>query len=103
MRFKLKEEETVLADVAANLLRGIEGVGGRLKVTSLRILFEPHAINFQRDPVEIALDQVSAVRVRRTWKVVPNGLLVLTNDGTGYKFVVWRRGWLKRVIDDCLS
>jgi hypothetical protein len=38
--------EEILADVGANLFRGIEAVGGRLEITNRRILFEPHFFNF---------------------------------------------------------
>jgi hypothetical protein len=46
-------DEEILADVAANFFRGIEGVGGRLKITSHRVLFEANEINLQEQPGDI--------------------------------------------------
>jgi hypothetical protein len=45
--------EEILADVAANFFRGIESVGGRLKITSRRVLFEASEINLQEQPADI--------------------------------------------------
>ena len=58
--------EEILADVAANLFRGIEGVGGRLKITNRRLVFQPHAINLQRSPVDISLGDIAAACKRNS-------------------------------------
>ncbi len=91
-------EEQTLAEVGANLFRGIESVGGRMRLTDRRIVFEPHRLNLQRQPVEIPLDEVVLVRKRNTWLLVPNGFLVRTREGTDYKFVVSGRARLIRLI-----
>jgi len=91
-------EEQILADVGANMFRGIEAVGGRMKITDRRILFEPHSFNLQPQPADIPLDQVAEVRKRNTLFVVPNGILVRLKSGVQYKFVVWGRGRLIALI-----
>lgn len=98
MAFELKEGEELLADVAANLFRGIESVGGRMKITNQRVLFEPHTVNIQKQPAEILLEQVAEVRKRNTLGVVPNGILIRTKSGIEYKFVVWGRERLINLI-----
>jgi hypothetical protein len=90
--------EVTLIDVAANLFRGPEAVGGRMQITTHRILFQPHAINIQKEPAEIDLKDVSEVGPRNTLGLVPNGLYVRTKDGTEYRFVVWGRGNLIKII-----
>lgn len=92
------ESEEILADCVANLFRGIEGVGGRLKITSRRLLFEPHATNFQKNPAEILMSDIQEVRKRNTFGIVPNGMLVQTKSGFEYKFVVWNREKLIAII-----
>jgi len=92
------EVEGILADQAANLFRGAEGVGGRLKLTTRRLLFEPHAINIQRNPLEISVGDIAEVRKRNTMGLIPNGVLVRTKGGVEYKFVVWGRDKLIRLI-----
>ena len=92
-------EEQILADVAANLFRGIEGVGGRLKITNRRIFFEAHAINFHKQTAEILISDIAEVKTRNTLGIIPNGLLIRTKEGVEYKFVVWRRGKLMELIN----
>ena len=91
---KASQSEEILSDVAANLFRGIEAVGGRLKITGGRLLFEPHSLNVQRDPAEILLSDIVEIRKCRTVRIIPNGLLIRTKAGEEYQFVVWGRGKL---------
>ncbi|MBN1619811.1 hypothetical protein JW890_03735 [candidate division WOR-3 bacterium] len=103
MGFELKAGENILADVGANLFRGIEGVGGRMKITDMRILFEAHPFNIQRMPVEIPVDQISLIRKIKTLGVIPNGILIQTKSGIKYKFVVWRREKLIKTVEELLK
>lgn len=93
------ESEEILADVGANLLRGWEGVGGRLKITSRRVIFRAHPFNIQRAPAEILLSDIAEVSKRYSGGLVPNGMLIRTRAGVDYKFVVWNRGRLIRIIE----
>ena len=93
------QSEAILADVGANLFRGIEAVGGRLKITSRRVLFEPSALNLQKNPAEILLGDIAEVTKRNTLGLVPNGLLIRTRAGVEYKFVVWGREKLIGLIE----
>jgi ribosomal protein S27E len=93
------QSEAILADVGANLFRGIEPVGGRLKITSRCVLFEPSALNFQKNPAEILLSDIAEVTKRKTLGLVPNGLLIRTRAGVEYKFVVWGREKLIGLIE----
>lgn len=95
--------EQILADVAANLFRGIEGVGGRLKITTKYVKFEPHAINFQKIPTEIPLYDVASVTKRNSLGIVPNGILITTKSGVEYKFVVNGREKLILLIEAHLT
>jgi hypothetical protein len=88
--------EEILCDVGANLFRGVEAVGGRLKITNQRLVFQPHALNVQTMPLEIAMPDIAAATKRNTLGFVPNGMLVRTRAGVEYKFVVWGRG---RILD----
>jgi GRAM domain len=91
-------QEVTLIDAAANLFRGAEAVGGRLQITTHRILFKAHAINIQKEPAKIDLKDVVEAGKRNTLGLVPNGLYVRTKDGTEYKFVVWSRNNLIKII-----
>jgi len=91
--------ETILADVAANLWRGIEGVGGRLLITSKRIKFTPHAFNLQSIPLEVPFSDIANAVAVNTMYIIPNGMKVCTKSGVVYQFVVWGRQRLVGLIN----
>jgi hypothetical protein len=99
MTLELRKNEQILVDRAANLFRGIEGVGGRLKVTNQRLIFEPHAINIQKQILEVPLNQIKEVSPRNTMGLIPNGILVKLVSGQEYKLVVWKRKELIELIN----
>lgn len=88
------ENEQVYFDVAANLFKGVEAVGGKLKITNKRLIFTAHSLNIQGGTTEILIDQITEVKKRNTLGIVPNGMSVICKDGVEYKFVVWNRSKL---------
>lgn len=80
----------------ANLFRGAEVVGGKLKITDRRLIFESHDFNIQTGTTEILIEQIAEVKKRNTLGIVPNGISVITKDESGYKFVLWNRS---KIID----
>jgi hypothetical protein len=93
---ELDPGESLFASAPANLFRGWEGVGGVLYITDRRIRFESHRWNGRTGPTEIPLDVVTAVRPANNLGLIPNGMLVETEEGKSYRFVVWGR---RRLID----
>jgi hypothetical protein len=85
---KFEADEQIITEVPANLVRGVEAVGGRLMITNRRLLFQPHKINIQTWQTEILLRDVTQVGTRRMLGLVPNGMFIRTRDGDDYKFVV---------------
>ncbi|MFC4411618.1 GRAM domain-containing protein [Chungangia koreensis] len=83
--------ETVLFNVSANLKKGIETVGGKLKITDDEIIFTPHKLNVQSAPVTINIGEINRIEKRNNLFIVPNGMSVIVKDGTEYKFVVNKR------------
>jgi hypothetical protein len=94
--------EEILADVVANLFRGIESVNGRMKITNRRVLFEPSALTLQKNPAEIPLSDIAEVGKRNTMGLIPNGMSIRTRAGVQYKFVVWGRDRLIGIIQSRL-
>jgi hypothetical protein len=84
-------QETVLVKTPANLFRGTEAVGGQLTITNQRILFVPHAVNFQTQPEEILIKEITAVGKVNTFGIVPNGMAVRVRSGQQFHFVIWKR------------
>lgn len=105
METPLQPGESPVKDGRANLMRGAEGVGGRLYLTDRRLVFESHALNIQRGPALVSLSDVA--EVSKVWSKVfgvvpltPNGLAVTSRDGQEMRFVVsGRSGWLTAIED----
>ena len=93
---ELMENEKVYFEVLANLFRGAEAVGGKLRVTDSRLIFKSHSLNIQTGNTEILMEQIVKVQKRNTLGFVPNGMSIITIDGIEYKFVLWNRS---KIID----
>ncbi len=82
----------------ANHFKGIEAVGGRLRLTDRRLVFESHSLNFQNHADSWALADIAGVRPVRTLGIVPNGIAVRLVDGTDERFVVSNRtAWIRAI------
>lgn len=98
-------EEEPLRDGPANLQRGWESVGGRLFLTSHRLVFEPHGVNAQKHRFVVRLTDIDSVQ--KCWTklfgvipIAPNSLALEVRDGTTYKFVLVGRGaWADAILD----
>ncbi|MGO0059497.1 GRAM domain-containing protein [Brevibacillus fluminis] len=84
-------ETTLKENIPANLMRGIEAVGGKMTITNERIIFTPHVLNIQTKPLEIGIHEITAVEKRNSLFIVPNGIKIVVKHGQAYKFVVWKR------------
>lgn len=98
MQVQLFAGETILIESLANLFRGLEGVGGRIKVTNFRVIFEAHALNIQSQPEIIPLNEIVAAGKRNTIGIIPNGIFIRTSDGNEFRFVTWKREQLLSAI-----
>lgn len=88
---ELVKDEQVYFDVAANLFRGVESVGGKLKITDKKVFFQSHTFNIQTGSTVVLIEDIKEVKKRNTLGIVPNGISITTKDDKKYKFVVWNR------------
>ena len=91
MQTPLYPGETLLISAPANLFRGIEGVSGRLHLTSLRVIFEVRSLSFQTQPEILSLEQIIEVSMGKTMGIIPNALIIRTSGGNELRFITWRR------------
>ncbi len=97
---ELRSSEYIVKErIPANLFRSIEAVGGRLTITNERLLFTPHMINIQTEPVEINMADIVGVEKRNTIGLVPNGIKIINRYGSEFKFVVYKRAQLIELIN----
>lgn len=92
----MNESNQELMNVAANLMRGVESVGGKLKLTPHEIVFTPNKVNVQSAPLTIPMNEIKHIEKRNTVFVVPNGLRLDMKNGEEHKFVVNNR---RKLID----
>jgi hypothetical protein len=94
-------DETILFETPANHFKGMEGVGGKLHLTNLRLVFKSHKLNFQNHELSIKLTDIESVDQYKTLGLVNNGLSVITIDHNKEKFVVEEVGkWLEYLSKD---
>lgn len=103
--FPLGQDEELVRSGSANMQRGAETAGGKLYLTTERLVFIPHSFNVQRGPSEIPLSLIKDVG--GTWTklfgvlpLVPNSIAVTLHDGTAHSFVVTGRGsWIAAITE----
>ncbi|MDR0267783.1 GRAM domain-containing protein [Paenibacillus sp.] len=87
----LQQSETFILKKAANLFRGLEAVGGWVTLTNQRLIFDPHRLNIQTEPLVLTYAEMIGIEKRYTLNLVPNGIKITTESGDEYKFVMWKR------------
>lgn len=91
-------DEAVLHDGAANHFKGLEGVGGKLHLTSRRLRFVAHKLNVQVHDTSWPLEEIERAETSRTLFVIPNGLRLTLKDGRRERFVVYgNRAWVEAI------
>ena len=80
--------ETILFETGANHFKGIEAVGGKLYLTTRRLVFKSHKFNIQNHELSMRLSDIEKVDRYKTAGIVNNGLAVTTTRGVIEKFVV---------------
>lgn len=86
--------------IGANYFVGAEALGGKISFDEFGLDFKPHALNIQKTEVRIEYNNIESVSKRNTMGIVPNGMLIVTKDGTEQKFVINNRG---KVIEFIMS
>lgn len=94
-------DEFLIDKFIANRYRHIFSAdGGQLTVTNQRLIFNPHAVNINVSPSEIAVADIMTVAFFSPLGLIPNGLVVKTKDGRLHKFTVYNRKKIAEIIKD---
>ena len=97
------ETDKQIFDIAANMIKGFESVGGRLTITDKEVIFKSHKLNIQKGTVTIAMLDILQVGKRNTLFLVPNGVKIGVKSGEEYKFVVNHRSKLIDYLNDQIA
>ena len=102
MQTQLLSEERIIKEGLANLQKGAETVGGKLCMSNLRVIFEPHVINVQTSNVIFDVNKI--VSVKPCWtkflNIFPllNNSIAVQTDTLEYKFVINNRNtWIEEI------
>lgn len=103
MKSRLRARETVLRRGPANLQRHIETVGGRLFLTSQRLICESHAFNIQTGTRAVELADIVSLtpcwtRFLGVLPLLQNSLAISAKQGETYSFVLFGRVAWRRAI-----
>lgn len=81
----LEDGENLLATVPANHLEGLISHGGTLRVTTRRLVFTPHGLNFKRIPITISWENVEGIAMGATteFALLKAAALALSRQSTG--------------------
>ena len=93
------DDSVVLAEVAANIFRGIEAVGGMMQITAKKIIFNSHGMNVQTGKTEILISNIKRLEGRKSLGIIPNKLAVIIHSGMEYVFVVNKRDQIIEIIE----
>lgn len=88
--------ENIVLEKSANMLRGIESVGGKLIISNLRIIFKSHSVNFQKGETEIIINEISDLGQ----SMLPNAMWINTKSGKKYQFIIWGRSEIISLINN---
>ncbi len=97
-KIDLLPDEKILLQDTANHIKGFESVGGRLFLTSQRLIFISHKMNIQNHTLSIERNDITLAEKCNVLKVFKNGLLVKLNNQIQEKFVVaFSDKWIEKL------
>ncbi|MDZ7743299.1 MAG: GRAM domain-containing protein [Bacteroidota bacterium] len=101
MKVDLKPNEVVTKASDANhfINGGNEKVKGKLILTNQRIYFKSSQLGSDDFNKEVNPEEIEEVMVFNTFKILPNGLNIITKEGNQLRFVVKKRDQWCRMIN----
>jgi hypothetical protein len=76
---------------------------GTLSLTSNRLLFTTHRLNFSQFSIVIPLEDIASIKPKNHLRIFNHGVVVTLHNGGTDTFAVWkRRRWVRR-IDEARS
>ncbi len=102
---KLDEDEQLVYEGGATLKSKSFSAGGKLLLTTKRLAFKPHKLNFKNTFVEIPLNEITKVGQQDTLGFIHN-IFTLQKANEEFKFIVSeneRDAWVSKTIQHSKS
>lgn len=95
----LNGDEEILRKGTATEVVSYEGIGGKLVLTSKRLIFVSHSLNFQSREESIAIKDIIAI-VSRHSDYISRKISIHLDDHTVKEFIVYKRkAWVQQICD----
>ncbi len=95
---ELITNEEIQGSWVANHLVTMDSTGGKLFVTNQRLIFNSHQLNFQAHQWSIDLNNIKEIKLSNTIGIIPNGLLVIDQQGKKDRFITWKRKSIRNAV-----
>jgi len=93
------DDDPPLYTGGANHIYCGESVGGKLYLFPDKLTFKSHQFNIKNHELHIGLKQIEGIKPYNNIGIIPNGLLIITNDGKKEKFIVnGRKKWIQSIL-----
>ncbi len=96
---RLDTGELIIKKGGATHQRSGEGVGGKLFLTNLRLLFRPHFLNIQTQEISIPLVDILVVDTPHSDFISSKLAIVLKDRSIEFFIVRKRRDWMKEITN----
>lgn len=94
----LEQGETLLHEEGASHFHKYIAVGGKMKLTTSRILFNSHANYNYNHELSLQLKDIASVEFFKSMLINPNGIAILLKNGDIENFIVDdRKSWKARI------
>lgn len=101
IHIELQNNENILKEGLANHKVKYESVGGKLFLTTQRLVFKTHKVNMQKHIFELELNKIKDCNKYKTLGIISNGLIINTNNNEKERFVVNKpNDWIKVIEEE---
>ena len=103
IKCNLLAQRVIVHEGTASRRAGIGGCGGWLFLTNDDVIFKANDFNFQKRECYISLEDISRITKKNNLGIVPDGIVMILNDGTPMRFAVQNREVWIREIEQALK
>lgn len=95
--------EKILHTGISYCYKGPTVIIGDLSITTSRIVFTTHRLNFSQFTIVIPISQIKDVQLKNHLRIFNHGIVITQHNGASDTFAVWRRkrwmNWIAKARD----
>jgi hypothetical protein len=103
MHTQPEHHETIIHSGIAYSYQGLMVIIGTLSITTERVVFTTHRLNFRQFTIAIPLEDIQSVTLKNHLRIFNHGLMITQRNGATDIFAAWRRKrWHMWIKEACL-